>query len=342
MADIGAKISIDGEKQFRQDLQNITQQGKTLAAEMDKVSTAFKNADDSEKDMGKVTETLNKQIENQRKLVDKLKEAVENSAKKTGENSTETLKWKEKLAKAEKGLDDLEKEARDAAKGVDILGNEEKDTSKETSIFGDVLKANRASEAIKKGVSMLADAVKDVAKFFVDAVKGAAEYADSINTLAKTTGMSTDSIQEYKYAADLLDVSFETISGSMTKLTKSMDSARDGGKTAIEAFAKLGVEVTDANGNLRDSNEVFDDVIVALGKIDNETERDAVAMEVFGKSAKELNPLIGAGAENLSDLRDEAHKVGAVLEPVVLMVLLLICTGYLVDGSFNPFLYFRF
>ena len=78
MADIGAKISIDGEKQFRQDLQNITQQGKTLAAEMDKVSTAFRNADDSEKDMGKVTETLNKQIENQRKLVDKLKEAVVN------------------------------------------------------------------------------------------------------------------------------------------------------------------------------------------------------------------------------------------------------------------------
>ena len=306
MADIGAKISIDGEKQFRQDLQNITQQGKTLAAEMDKVSTAFKNADDSEKDMGKVTETLNKQIENQRKLVDKLKEAVENSAKKTGENSTETLKWKEKLAKAEKGLDDLEKEARDAAKGVDILGNEEKDTSKETSIFGDVLKANLASEAIKKGVSMLASAVKDVAKFFVDAVKGVAEYADEVNTLSKTTGMSTDAIQEYKYAADILDVSFETIEGSLTKMTKKMSDGSD-------AFDKLGISVRDQNGELRDANDVFDEAITALGYIDNETERDAIAMEIFGKSAKDLNPLIKTGSKELGKLRKEAHDVGAVM-----------------------------
>ncbi len=306
MADIGAKISIDGEKQFRQDLQNITQQGKTLAAEMDKVSTAFKNADDSEKDMGKVTETLNKQIENQRKLVDKLKEAVENSAKKTGENSTETLKWKENLAKAEKGLDDLEKKARDAAKGVDILGNEEKDTTKETSIFGDVLKANLASEAIKRGASALAGAVKEVAKFFVEAVKGAAEYADEVSTLAKTTGMSTDAIQEYKYAADLLDVSFETIQGSLTKLTQNMANGSD-------AFERLGISVRDQNGELRDANEVFDEAIQALGYIDNETERDAIAMELFGKSAKELNPLIEAGAKELGDLREEAHRVGAVM-----------------------------
>ena len=306
MADIGAKISIDGEKQFRQDLQNITQQGKTLAAEMDKVSTAFKNADDSEKDMGKVTETLNKQIENQRKLVDKLKEAVENSAKKTGENSTETLKWKEKLAKAEKGLDDLEKEARDAAKGVDILGNEEKDTTKETSIFGDVLKANLASEAIKKGVQALSSAVKDVAKFFVDAVKGVAEYADEVNTLAKTTGMSTDAIQEYKYAADILDVSFDTIQGSLTNLTSNMSKNSD-------AFAELGISIRDENGELRDANEVFDEAITALGYIDNETQRDAVAMKIFGKSAKDLNPLIKTGSKELGKLRKEAHDVGAVM-----------------------------
>ncbi len=306
MADIGAKISIDGEKQFRQDLQNITQQGKTLAAEMDKVSTAFKNADDSEKDMGKVTETLNKQIENQRKLVDKLKEAVENSAKKTGENSTETLKWKENLAKAEKGLDDLEKEARDAAKGVDILGNEEKDTTDQTSIFGAVLKANLASEAIKKGVQALSSAVKDVAKFFVDAVKGAAEYADEVNTLSQTTGMSTDAIQEYKYAADILDVSFDTIQGSLTKLTSNMSKNSD-------AFEELGISIRDENGELRDANEVFDEAITALGYIDNETQRDAVAMKIFGKSAKDLNPLIKTGSKELGKLRKEAHDVGAVM-----------------------------
>lgn len=311
---IGPKIGIDGEKQYRQEMQNIIQQGKTLAAEMDSVSSAFNNADASEKDYSKVTEKLNEQIANQQKLVEKMRDAVEKSAQATGENSTETLKWKEQLAKAEKGLSDLEGKAKNAAGGIDDLGNEEKETGEQTSIFGDVLKANLASEAIKKGIEMTVSAVKDVAKFFVEAIKGAAEYADEINTLSKTTGMSTDALQEYKYAAELLDVDLNTITGSVQKLKKSMDSAKDGTGATADAFAELGVNVTDSNGNLRDADKVFDDVINALKKIENPTERDAVAMKVLGKSAADLNPLIEAGADELNNLRKEAHNVGAVLD----------------------------
>lgn len=314
MTDIGAKISIDGEKQFRQELQNITQTGKTLSAQMDALTASFDKAERSEEDNAKVSKKLNEQIENQQKLVDKLKEAVARSAEKTGENSTETQKWKEKLAKAETGLAKLKNQANDAGKEVEDFSNEEKEASNQTSIFGDVLKANLASEAIKKGVQMLASAVKEVAKFFADAVKDAAEYADTVNTLAKTTGMGTDAIQEYQYAAKLLDVEFSTIQGSLTKLTSKMSSAKDGNKAATEAFEKLGVKITNANGSLRDANDVFDDAIAALGNIQNDTERDAAAMDIFGKSAKELNPLIEAGADALASYREEAHRVGAVMD----------------------------
>lgn len=314
MTDIGAKISLDGEKQFKSELAQITQEGKTLSAQMDQLTTSFKNEGKAEKDSTELSKKLSQQIENQQKLVDKLKEAVARSTEKTGENSTQTLKWKEKLAKAEKGLSDLEKQSRDAASGVDKLGDEEKETSEQTSVFGDVLKANLASQAIISGVKALAGVVKDVAKFFVEAVKGAAEYADEVKTLASVTGMSTDAIQEYKYAADLLDVDFSTIQGSLTKLTSKMSSAKDGNKAATEAFEKLGISVLDADGNLRDANEVFDEAITALGKIPNETERDAAAMDIFGKSAKELNPLIEAGADALAGFREEAHKVGAVMD----------------------------
>lgn len=314
MTDIGAKISLDGEKQFRSELVNITQEGKTLSAQMDQLTTSFKNEGQSEKDAAKISEKLQQQIGNQQKLVDKLRDAVARSTEKTGENSTETLKWKEKLAKAEKGLSDLNQKAKDAASGVDELGDEEKETSEQTSTFGDVLKANLASQAIISGVKALAGVVKDVAKFFVEAVKGAAEYADEVLTLSSVTGMSTDAIQEYKYAADLLDVDFSTIQGSLSKLIKTMSSAKDGNASATEAFEKLGVSVLDADGNMRDANEVFDEVIVALGKIPNETERDAAAMDIFGKSARELNPLIEAGADALAGFRKEAHDVGAVMD----------------------------
>ena len=314
MADIGAKIGIDGERQFKQELAQITQAGKTLAAEMKAVSASFNNADASEKDLTKVSSKLNEQIANQQKLVDKLKEAVQRSTEKTGENSTETLKWKEKLAKAETALSEMESQTKETTGEVSDFSVAETDATNKTSVFGDVLKANLASDIIKKGLSMMVDAVKDVAKFFGEAVMSAAEYADEVNTLNKTTGLSTDAIQEFKYAAGLLDVEFETISGSLSKLTKNMDSARKGTGTAYEAFEKLGVSVTDANGELRNSEDVFSEVIDALAKIPNETERDAVAMNIFGKSARELNPLIEAGADALAAYRKEAHDVGAVMD----------------------------
>ena len=311
---IGPKIGIDGEKEFRQEMSNIIQQGKTLSAQMDSVSTAFKNADDSEKDYSAVTKKLNEQIANQEKLVEKMREAVERSTKETGENSTTTLKWKEQLAKAEKGLSDMQAKAKGAADGVDDLGKEEAETSKQTSIFGDVLKANLATEAIKKGLKATADAVKDIAKFFVKAVKGAADYADEVNELATVTGLSTDAVQEYRYAADLLDTDFSTIQGSLKKLTSSMSNAKKGSGDAADAFKTLGVRVTNADGSLRSANDVFEDAIDALGKIDNEAERDATAMKLFGKSAQDLNPLIKAGSKSLGELRKEAHDVGAVME----------------------------
>lgn len=120
----------------------------------------------------------------------------------------------------------------------------------------------------------------------------AGKTADDLNTMAKTTGLSTKELQEFAYASDLIDVSVETLSGALKKTTASMISAQSGTGKQAEAFKKLGVSITDANGNLRDNNDVFQDAIKALGQVGNETERDAIAMQLFGKSATELNPLI--------------------------------------------------
>ena len=82
---------------------------------------------------------------------------------------------------------------------------------------------------------------------------------------------------------------------------------------SASAFDKMGISVIDSNGNLRDSEAVFSDAITALGGIKNEAERDALAMEIFGKSAQELNPLIKAGSAELDALGKKAHEVGAVM-----------------------------
>ncbi len=145
----------------------------------------------------------------------------------------------------------------------------------------------------------------------ITAAAGAA--ADDINTLSTVTGISTDQLQKYQYASDIIDVSVETIAKSNAKLIKSMNSARDGSGDTAEAFKTLGVSVTDADGNLRDSQEVFNEAITALGNVENETERDALSMQIFGKSAQDLNPLIEGGADALALLGENAEEAGLIL-----------------------------
>lgn len=156
-----------------------------------------------------------------------------------------------------------------------------------------------------KGISAAAGVV--VASMGAAAVKSG-QYADEINTMAKIYRMSTTDLQMYSKAADLVDVSVETIAKSHTKLTKSMSSAQDGSKKQAAAFQQLGVSVTNADGSLRDTDTVFQETIAALGKMDNATERDALAMQIFGKSASELNPLIEDNGETYKKVADTFAK----------------------------------
>lgn len=142
----------------------------------------------------------------------------------------------------------------------------------------------------------------------------AAQSADDINTLAKQTGLSTDEIQKFKYASELIDVPLETLTSSMAKLTKNMGNAKDGTGAVAEAFETLGVKIKDdVTGELRNNQEVFDEIITKLGQVENATERDALSMQIFGKSAQDLNPLILGGADALTKLGQEAEEAGLIL-----------------------------
>lgn len=144
-----------------------------------------------------------------------------------------------------------------------------------------------------RGVSMAGAAV--TASIGALAVKSG-KAADNLNTLSKVTGIGTDKLQMYNLAAEQVDVSVDSIAKSQKILKKNMLAASEGGSQA-EVFKKLGINVKDANGNLRDADEVFQETIEKLGSMKNETERDALAMKLMGKSAADLNPLIKDGGE---------------------------------------------
>ena len=146
-----------------------------------------------------------------------------------------------------------------------------------------------------------------------ESMKEMAAYADDVLTESIISGIDTTTYQQLKYMEGLMDVNTETFTSSLARIKRAMDDAAGGNDALAERFDRLGVSVTDANGDLRDSWDVFLETIDALGDMANETERDATAMDLMGKSAGDLNPLIEAGAEKMQELADEAERVGYVI-----------------------------
>ena len=158
-----------------------------------------------------------------------------------------------------------------------------------------------------RGISTAAAAV--VASIGALTVKSG-QWADDINTMSKVYSIGTADLQKYAAAADLVDVSVETIAKSHVKLEKQMLTASKGTGASAEAFEALGVSITNADGSLRDGDAVWQDTISALGQMENETERDALAMQLMGRSAAELNPLIEDGGETYKQVADTMAKYG--------------------------------
>lgn len=232
------------------------------------------------------------------------------------------LAFKQELMTTEKQLDDFNDKLNDSG-----------DAAKKSGVSMEALAngAKKAASAVGKisaaSVKALTSAVNVGAKAltaYTGAITGAATaafglaansaaMADDINTLSKVTGITTEQLQIYSMYSQQVDVSTETIAKSMQKLTKNMGDAAGGSATAAAKFEALGISVTDVNGNLRSNDEVFAEAIDKLGQIQNETERDAIAMDLFGKSAQELNPLILGGADAFREMGEAAKQNGLIL-----------------------------
>jgi len=331
-SDFGLKIGIEGEKEFKKALSEINQSFKVLGSEMNLVTSQF---DKQDKSVGALTarnQVLRKEIDAQKEKVETLEAALQNAASSFGENDKRTQSWQVQLNNAKAALNGMERELGANKTALEGAADELGSAGKQADEFGDEVKksADQADDAggrfdklgsVVKGIGValgaamaaIGTAAVVAGKALVDMTVNTAAYADEMLTQSSVTGMSVERLQAYSYAADLVDVSMETLTGSMAKNVKSMSNAAGGSEKFAEAYDRLGVSVTNADGTLRDSEDVYWDAIDALGQVSNETERDALAMQLFGKSAQDLNPLIDKGSEGIAALTDEAKRMGAVL-----------------------------
>ena len=323
--DIGPKIGLQGESEFRKQISQVNTQIKTLGAEMKMTEAAFEGQEKSTEALTTKSRILRDEIEKQTAKIDLLSKGLQESATKYGENDEKTQKWQQAVYNAQAELSKMERELQSTttelnkeAEGADKAGKETKESGDEAKsaegnwkALGDTVAAVGA--AMAAAAAAAAAAIAEAGKALVGFTVDAAGYADDVLTMSTVTGMSTEKLQELQYAADLVDVSVDTITGSMKKNLSSMTKAQGGSKDMTAAYQKLGVAVTDSDGKLRNSETVYWELINALGQVDDETERDALAMQVLGKSATDLNPLIEAGADKMGELADEAHAAGYVM-----------------------------
>lgn len=254
-------------------------------------------------------------VEQKQKL---LTEAVENTKNKLDTLKTAEKQVQQQFERGEIGADqyrEIQREVITTENNLKSLEQQLNNTNNKWKSAADSINNfGTKTEALGKKlapVSAVAGAgLAGMAGMAVEAGK----TADDLNTLSKTTGLTTASIQKLQYASAIIDVDFETVQGSLTKLTRTMGDARDGTASAEEAFARLGVSFkNELTGELRSNEDVFYEAIEALGAIENQTERDALAMDIFGKSAQELNPLILGGADALKKMGDEAENRGLII-----------------------------
>ena len=311
---------------FRADISSLRAEMQAASRAVRVANSEFKAATAGMDDWGSSADGLEAKIKQlqsvltaQNKQVALAAEQLSKVEAEYGQNSAEADRarvsynnFKAAASKTEKELSQYQRKLDDVSDETKQLDQSTATAGKGLKGFGDVAKiamGNLAADAVKKFASTIADG----AKALVEAGVAAASYADEMLTASQVTGMSTDTLQEYRYAAELIDTDLEDVSKALAKNVKSMASAQSGSKAYAQAYKELGIEVEDSNGNLRDSETVFWEAIDALGNMENKTKADAIAMQLFGRSARELNPLIKTGSEGFRALADEAHEAGAVL-----------------------------
>lgn len=251
--------------------------------------------------------SLAQKIDLQIQIVEKAKDRFEAIANAEGATATQVDNAQKAYMKQITTLNQLTNELADVNNKLEESG--ETSNSASQSIENLVTSITTTTAVIASMIS----AVQQVAQAIGEVATRSTEWADDLETLSSQIGVSTTTLQEWAYASDFVDVSVETLQGSMTKLVRSMSEAQNGSTSAQAAFDSLGVSYQNIDGHLKSTEQVFYEVIDALGGIENVAERDAISMAIFGRSAQDLNTLIEAGSGSLQAYGQEAQQLGIIM-----------------------------
>ena len=291
----GITIELGGDASgLEQALKGVNKEVENTQAQLKDVERLLKLDPKNTELLAQKQKLLGDQIKNTNEKLKKLKEAQATMDKNgVDKNSDQYMALQREIISTEREVKNLEAASQETANAMSAVA--------------------QVADKVSKGAQKVADKTKAIsaaAGGALTALAGlgikAAKDADELNTLAKQTGFSTDELQKFKYASDLVDVSMSDITGAASKLKKAVSGDS-------KELAKLGVKTKNADGTFRDINEIFYDTLSALGGIQNETERDTLAMAIFGRGADSLAGIIDDGGAALKAYGQEAEDMGLIL-----------------------------
>ena len=175
------------------------------------------------------------------------------------------------------------------------------DTGKRMTDLGGVLSKSLTAPLTGLGLGILA------------LQKKTGDYADQLLDLSVITGISTDSLQEFRNVARVAGVEQDALTRGVESLTRRMQSLLDGSGNASDAMKKLGISARDSNGQIKPTEEIMVDIMTALGDVSNEMERAALGNALLGRSYHRLAPVIAMGGDEIDKARQQAHDLGFVM-----------------------------
>lgn len=327
---IGPKIGVDGEAEYRRQINQIIQQSKTLESQMKLVASQFTAATSAEERNAKTASVLSKQIDVQRERVKLLAEQTGKAAAKYGESDEKTQKWQQALNEATATLNKMQSELRNASSGVEELGDDMREGSENALSFGDVLKANVASDFIVSGIKAMASAIKEATAALVDlgkqSIMGFAEQEQLIGGVDTLFKESSAQVQQYaneayKTAGLSANQYMETVTSFSASLLQSMggdtQAAAEKANRAITDMSdnanKMGTDTTSIQnayqGFAKQNYTMLDNLKLGYGGTKQEMERLVAEAAAMTDEQKKLNVAVNAGDLSFSNIVDAISVV---------------------------------
>lgn len=319
-ADIGPKIGIDGEKEFRDALKSMGQQLKTLGTEMKAVTSAFDVDNDSQKKLASQSDILSRQLEVQQQRITEIQKALDYARQNYAENSNEVQRWQQSLNNATADLNNTKKQLNDLETGVEDVGDAMDNTGQKTLSLGDILKANLLSDAIMAGIKAVASGIKSLIS---GAIEGYGEYEQLVGGVETLFGSSADTViknaeNAYKTAGLSANAYMETVTSFSASLLQSMGNDTEAAaKKADQALTdmsdnanKMGTDMSSIQnayqGFAKQNYTMLDNLKLGYGGTKEEMER--LIADANALNAAQGN-YTNYSIESYADIVDAIHTV---------------------------------